>query len=140
MPTIPLTNAVSPNTAPQGPLPSLLRTPAGLALVEIQGTLNLPPESSDDAASSLHIGRLEFPALQSADDVTSEKPGAWMKKVYLYVGDRQRLVGEAKKLERPFAVVRRRDDEQSDGAQDELLEIMDVVKYKLHFGGRPEFV
>lgn len=73
-----------------------------------------------------------------------------MKRVYLYVGDNQRMVGECKKLGKPFAVLRRKEDgEATDavmgGAEDEAaakegeeLEIVEVVKHKLVFSGRPE--
>lgn len=72
-----------------------------------------------------------------------------MKRVYLYVGQHQRLVGEVKKLAKPLAVLqtrgagehaeesRRRLNEGEDGEQ-EALEIAGVVKYKVLFQGRPE--
>lgn len=69
-----------------------------------------------------------------------------MKRVYLYVGENQRMVGECKGLGRPFAVVRRREvggDEVMGGEEEgvgvgEELEIVEVVKYKIVFSGRPE--
>lgn len=66
-----------------------------------------------------------------------------MKKVYFYVGQHQRLTGELKKLPKPLAVVRRRDGTdavQHSGTVEEELEIADIIKWKIFFGGRPEFV
>lgn len=79
----------------------------------------------------------------------------WMKRVYLYVGKGQRMTGECKKLGRPLGVVRRRevgggdgggntdvrmgDGEEEDGrGQEEELEIVEVVRYKIVFSSRPE--
>jgi chromosome transmission fidelity protein 8 len=59
-----------------------------------------------------------------------------MKRVWLYVGANQRLVGEAKALAKPVAVLRRRDGEGE--AAGEALEVVEVVRYKLLFTGRPE--
>ena len=80
-----------------------------------------------------------------------------MKKVYLYVGKHQRLVGEVKKLVKAIAVVEMRqrqvngdlamgdangNDEdvlgRDDGVEREELEIVEIVKYKIMFSGRPE--
>ena len=116
------------------PLPSLLHTPAGLALIEIQGTLNVPEPAPNDP-SRQQIGRLEFPLLSPDQDAPADS--AWMKKVYFYVGDRQRLAGEVRELEKPLCVVRKRCGE--DGGNGDL-EVVDVVKWKIWFGSRPEFV
>ncbi|PFH60822.1 hypothetical protein XA68_10283 [Ophiocordyceps unilateralis] len=105
-------------------LPQLLQTPSGLALLELQGTVNLPSE-----ATSVEMGKLEFP-----DGADAE---SWMKPVHLYVGQHQRLTGEVKKLPKALAVVRRRDD--GAGQQQAAdLEVVDIVKYKLVFSNRPE--
>lgn len=62
-----------------------------------------------------------------------------MKQVYFYVGERQRLAGEVKKLEKPVGVMRKRENGTRDVEGGEL-EILDVVRWKLYFGSRPEFV
>ncbi|KAB5585959.1 putative sister chromatid cohesion protein Ctf8 [Coniochaeta sp. 2T2.1] len=126
-----------PPTTPQTPLPPLLHTPAGLAILELQGTINVP---DPDSFSSVPIGRLDFPAYNpNALDPTST---AWMKQVYMYVGQHQRLTGEVKKLPRALAVVRRRGEggerERAGEEEEEELEVVDVVKYKLVFSSRPE--
>lgn len=136
--------APEPNSSVNA-LPQLLHTPLGTALLEIQGTLNMTGNNAVDENTSDHdrddapVGRLEFPLL--TNDMPTNEPGPWMKKVYFYVGKNQRLVGEVKKLPTALAVLRRRDraNAEPSGAVDEL-EIVDVVQWKLYFGSRPEFV
>lgn len=148
MPTIPLHPSLSPPTPgsrPTNPLPSLLQTPTGLAILELQGTINAPddinqehdhsppPSNESPAAYETPLGKLMFPdysPLTGADDTK------WMKRVYLYVGRYQRMTGQVKKLGKPLAVLQRR-PEQTDGEGEEL-EIVEIVKYKLVFGNRPE--
>lgn len=129
MPSIPLhlvpKSAVS--RAPN-PLPELLQTPAGLAILEIQGTINLPPASP--SALTTPVGRLVFP-----DHTANSADKSWMKRVHLYVGQHQRLTGEVKKLPNPVAVIRKRDTGPGEG---EELEIAEVVYYKIVFSSRPE--
>ncbi|KAJ5670005.1 uncharacterized protein N7477_005368 [Penicillium maclennaniae] len=121
------------------PLPQLLQTPSGLALLELQGTINLPehePDTSPDGSPNLNapsvetpIGKIMFPdySLLNPDDTK------WMKRVYLYVGRYQRMTGEVKKLPRPIAVLQKRA-----GSEMEELEIVEVVRYKIFFKNRPE--
>ncbi|KAL2205415.1 hypothetical protein CC79DRAFT_1371226 [Sarocladium strictum] len=123
------------------PLPQLLQTPSGLALLELQGTINLPAQTdpADDSAppsslpEGIDVGRLEFP-----DYDPDAEGSAWMSRVHLYVGQHQRLTGEVKKLPKPLAVVRKRGggEMQNDGTED--LEVAEVVKYKILFSNRPE--
>ena len=128
--------ATSPNPA-SNPLPTLLQTPTGLAILEIQGTLNLPHSSSDDTA--LPVGKLVFPHYEPNDAAGSK---AWMKTVYLYVGKHQRLTGEVKKLPNAVAVVRKREIEEEEigvgRSGKEELEIVDIVEWKVVFSSRPE--
>ncbi|CAK7210425.1 hypothetical protein SCUCBS95973_000779 [Sporothrix curviconia] len=133
------------STAPN-PLPTLLQTPAGLALLELQGTINLPeaPLSDDDDGGgsdgdnitdaakpsfTVPIGRLQFP---DYDPATGAESTGWMRRVHLYIGQHQRLTGEVKKLPRPLAVVRRKGTNEAD------LEVVEVIHYKLLFSQRPE--
>lgn len=161
-----------PSTSHPPPnLPTLLRTPSGLALLELQGTVNFPSYTTDtttntstevntddnstysspsddtpqQSAPKNQIGRLIFP-----DYDPSSTDTAWMRRVYMYVGEHQRLMGEVKKLPMPIAVVRRRvadggirerggDGMEIDGEErEEGLEVVEVVKYKLVFTQRPE--
>ncbi|OAL50069.1 hypothetical protein IQ07DRAFT_45804 [Pyrenochaeta sp. DS3sAY3a] len=149
--------AVSNNPAAlENALPTLLHTPSGLALVEIQGTVHFPASTS---ASSTQIGKLVFPlynpAINGPDDVK------WMKRVYLYVGNGQRMSGECKKLAKPLAVIRKREsvgggggEERVEGAEgdgdvdmggvdgeegkQEELEIVEIVRFRIVFSLRPE--
>lgn len=88
------------------------------------------------------IGKLVFPDYSASDTASNT---AWMKRVYLYVGQHQRLTGEVKKLPKPMAVIRRRDtqrDAPADGqvevGVEEELEIVEIVRWKILFSSRPE--
>ena len=127
---------ISP-TGSSNPLPSLLRTPTGLALLEIQGTLHLPPSSPNEATPP--VGKLIFPHYDP-HDVTGSK--AWMKTVHLYVGKHQRLSGEVQKLPKAVAVIRKREVEfgnvDAGRAGEDDLEITEIVEWKVVFSSRPE--
>ena len=145
MPSVPL-HAPSKDRSQTGngfsnPLPQLLHTPSGLALLEIQGTINLPtPDISsheqDRHSGQTSIGRLVFPDYVAGDDPSEST--AWTKRVYLYVGLHQRLTGEVKKLVNPMAVIRKRTVDEIGNSESEELEIMEIVYYKVLFSTRPE--
>lgn len=63
-----------------------------------------------------------------------------MRKVHLYVGRHQRLTGEVKKLGKGkcIGVVRRVEGDGEGSGSEQGLEIVDVVRYKILFQGRPE--
>lgn len=90
------------------------------------------PDPSDGAVP---IGRVDFPDYRP--DALDPSSTTWMKQVYLYVGQHQRLTGEVKKLPKPVAVIRRRGEADEDEVAEEL-EVVDIVKYKLVFSHRPE--
>jgi chromosome transmission fidelity protein 8 len=140
MPTIPLHPRPSSTSSPtENPLPELLHTPSGLAILELQGTFHFPPSS--DPTGSTQLGKLVFPLYNpSINDPSDTK---WMKRVYFYVGKGQRLMGECKKLGKPLGIVRKveRDTEMGGvevGMREEELEIVEVVRYKIVFSNRPE--
>lgn len=113
-------------------LPQLLQTPSGLALLEIQGTLNLT--GHDPEAAAHPIARRAFPGYSAsapADDTS------WHKRVYLYVGKHQRLTGEVKRIQGGVGVLRRKDGDEGEGEGEEL-EIAEVVRWKVVFNSRPE--
>jgi chromosome transmission fidelity protein 8 len=136
------------------PLPYLLQTPSGLALLEIQGTLHtstvdLCSNDSDLAPTETPVGRLVFPLYNPNSPNLEDQ--SWMKRVYLYVGKHQRLTGEVKRLPKAIAVIQKReasvaDRMELDGKEfpseeaetGEQLEIVEVVKYKILFASRPE--
>ncbi|KAL9043497.1 MAG: hypothetical protein Q9214_003318, partial [Letrouitia sp. 1 TL-2023] len=133
MPTVPIRPPSEHRTLPIdgsiNPLPRLLHTPSGLALLEIQGTINMPAfapsnESDTSSPSSVPLGRLVFPDYSPTD--LSE---AWMKCVHLYVGRHQRMTGEVKKLPNPMAVLRRV-AKNAAGSENEELEIGEIIYYK----------
>jgi chromosome transmission fidelity protein 8 len=148
MPNVPLYPrplSFTNSSATENPLPQLLHTPSGLAILELQGTFHFPPSS--DATGSTQVGKLVFPLYDSALNGLDDTK--WMKRVYMYVGKGQRMTGECKKLGKPLAIVRKREraDAQGDvemgedtvgGATEEELEIAEVVRYKIVFSNRPE--
>lgn len=127
--------------AHQDPLPQLIQTPSGLAILEIQGTINFPNEAAenvDSSSSPTAIGKIVFPDYRD-DDPTGG--ASWMKRVHLYVGRHQRLTGEVKKLPSPLAVIRRKNshpDTVIDSSATEELEIAEIIYYKMLFSTRPE--
>lgn len=132
MPSIPIHIPKQSSNAPS-PLPQLLQTPGGLALVEIQGTIHVPnPDDTSDPTQN-QVGRLVFPLYDASlppEDV------AWMKRVELFVGKHQKLTGEVRKLPKPYGILRKM--EISEDKPEESLEIVDIVKYKIIFSRRPE--
>lgn len=141
MPSIPLyppAQRTSPlsSTVLINPLPSLLRTPTGLALLEIQGTIHSSgislssdtgndndshdhnhsdphntagPDASTDNGVSNQAKSTQIGRLVFPDYVEgSTDDKKWMKRVYLYIGKHQRMGGEVRELRRPVGVVRRR--------------------------------
>ncbi|KAL1998545.1 hypothetical protein VTN02DRAFT_5979 [Thermoascus thermophilus] len=166
MPSIPLHPRAlrDPSHTPSdNPLPQLLQTPSGLAILEIQGIINIPSAEgdqgihggSDDPAAGgssgavfeTPIGRLMFPDYAPQNPADDTK---WMKRVYLYVGRYQRMTGEVKKLAKPLAVIQRRrkpaagaGDTEAEGNGNgngdvDELEIVEIVKHKIVFQSRPE--
>lgn len=134
----------SSNKSPAtSPLPRTVQTPSGLALLELQGIINLPKDAEGEPLGNFNFGRLVFPDYRP-DAIGS----AWMKRVYLYIGQHQRLNGEVKKLPKALAVIRRKSGSGSDAdgeavmaegdGQSESLEVVEIIKYKLMFAGRPE--
>ena len=118
----------------ENPLPRLLQTPSGLAIVEVQGTIHIPRAAGTGETLA---GKLIFPSYsgQNGPDDLS-----WMKRVYLYVGKHQRLTGEVKKLGRPIAVIRKKEitDESMQLDGEEQVEIVEIVRHKVMFSQRPE--
>lgn len=136
-------HAPLPDRQPElpNPLPQLIQTPSGLALLELQGTINLPQGKDGAPLSDVHIGRIDFPDYDP-DDVAGGT--AWMKRVHMFIGQHQRLTGEVKKLPKAIAVVKKRPNKMEYGSggahmeEGENLEVVEIIKYKLMFGNRPE--
>jgi hypothetical protein len=147
MPTIPVypPSDASKSSSISNPLPQLLQTPTGLALLELQGTIHVPVASEDDKKEGANgdnfdslgiatpVGKLLFPMYSPSNP---KEDTAWMKRVYLYVGKHQRLTGEVKKLPKPMAIMCKRPKASNEGADE--LEIVEIVKHKIVFSQRPE--
>ncbi|KAI2611467.1 uncharacterized protein GGS25DRAFT_482847 [Hypoxylon fragiforme] len=137
---------LNPGATVSNPLPQLIQTPAGLALLELQGSINFPETGDNDEGNpkEIDIGHLTFPEYNFNTPDPSNT--SWMNRIHLYVGEHQRLTGEVKKLPKAMAIIRKRakPDEDIDMADDqskvtiEDLEIVEIVKYKLVFSSRPE--
>lgn len=126
----------------ENPLPKILQTPLGLAIIEIQGTIHAPlaedpgtDNNGEAMASTIHVGRLEFPLYDG-----SSAEGPWMKSVYLYVGKHQRLTGEIKKLAKPLMVLSttKTDIQPALDSTEGQLGINAVIRHKILFSSRPE--
>ncbi|KAF2093196.1 hypothetical protein NA57DRAFT_48738 [Rhizodiscina lignyota] len=118
------------------PLPKLLQTPSGLAIVEIQGTIHTPTATESQNAGETLAGKLVFPNFSNQNPPEDQ---SWMKRVYFYVGKHQRLTGEVKKLGKPIGVLRKKemgDAMEVDG--EEQLEVREIIRYKIVFSQRPE--
>jgi chromosome transmission fidelity protein 8 len=145
MPTVPLYPRPTPISPPtENPLPHLLHTPSGLAILELQGTFHFPTPTN--ASGSTQLGKLVFPLYNPTINDPSDTK--WMKRVYLYVGKGQRMTGECKKLGKPLGVARMvakaaedtimgSVEDEAEG-KEEALEIVEVVRYKIVFSSRPE--
>ncbi|MCJ1472014.1 hypothetical protein MMC13_000658 [Lambiella insularis] len=97
----------------------------------------MPSTSSFELRDSTLVGRLSFPDYSPANPA---EDAAWQKKVYLYVGRHQRLTGEVKKLAKPLGLIRRRVKGHSNGevTDEDELEILEIVSWKIVFSSRPE--
>ncbi|CRG92255.1 hypothetical protein PISL3812_09312 [Talaromyces islandicus] len=167
MPSVPLfpphkTGSSSSSQNAFSPLPPLLQTPSGLAILELQGTINIPSSAATDKDGTVddesnypdkdtldgkttietELGRLMFPDYIDGMDVDNNTK--WMKRAYLFVGRYQRMTGEVKKLAKPLAVIQRRQRaspspaEIGKGEGGDELEIVEIIKYKIVFASRPE--
>jgi len=131
MPSIPITMPAKANGSTESnPLPNILQTPSGLAILEIQGSLNSTLHT--EPGSNLPVGKLDFPLYDSKAPASDT---AWQKRVHLYVGKHQRLTGEVKKLPQAVAVLRKI---PGDSAGGQALEVAEIIYYKVLFASRPE--
>jgi chromosome transmission fidelity protein 8 len=131
MPVVPIDTSLTSTTPHANPLPPLLHTPAGLAILELQGTLHTPSGELD--ATSIDVGQLVFPLF---DPSAPSEDLAWTKKVYIYVGKNQRMTGSVKKLDKALAVLKRDDAADQDGKAGDV-KILGIVKWRIVFSARP---
>ncbi|ODV95680.1 hypothetical protein PACTADRAFT_50368 [Pachysolen tannophilus NRRL Y-2460] len=116
---------------------SLIDTPGGLAILEIQGVLNLPTKLNsthqllDDTAIDSDLVRqaIKFGDLQLEDN----------NKATLYIGKSQRLVGTVESIDPPLGVLKfsnhvENDENKNSSSKIEMIEIVDK---KIVFRTRP---
>lgn len=122
-------------------VPSILKTPTGLLLIEVQGTLHIGQKALV-SSGSLGLDANETVSKASHDligvfDFSELEKGG--KEIVLNVDRHQRLRGKVVKLKDPIAIVRT--DAVSDSTNpDEAPEIpiIDIVEFKAVFSNMPE--
>lgn len=142
MPTVSIHPPVDSRSTGPSNLPELIQTPLGLAILELQGTINFPQPEISDGEGNVTVGRLVFP---DYDPTTGAAQDGWQKRIWFYIGH-QRLMGEVKKLPKPLGVLRRapadtlakEQREQSNDHSLDDLEVAEIIKWKLVFSSRPE--
>lgn len=127
----------------------------GNILLEIQGDL-IAPEYDDNIQSTKDSGddldtNSKYLKLQSDDDdftiKTALKIGKLeldeaQKKVTLYIGTSQRLLGDLKKINPPLGLMRFENQNENNNGNNgnsmgKKVEIVDVIRWKIIFSGRP---
>lgn len=122
-------------------VPSILKTPTGLLLIEVQGTLHIGQKALV-SSGSLGLDANETVSKASHDligvfDFSELEKGG--KEIVLNVDQHQRLRGKIVKLKDPIAILRT--DAISDSTNpDEPPEIpiVDIVEFKAVFSNMPE--
>lgn len=123
----------SPQQQPseQDGAPQFIATPDGVALLEIQGTLNLPTKITtdhemitiDDVHKLVKIGNLEI----DGDRLT------------LFIGTSQRLLGVVEKIDPPFGLLKfpKLDGEENGGESNQKVEMVNIIDKRVVFKHRP---
>lgn len=131
-----------PKTLPDGSC--FVLTPYGLSIIEIQGELNLPASapSADTSADIDPEYMANFAKVDSVYDaikfgrmVFDEKD---QKKVVLFIGKLQRLLGVVESLREPLGVLKvpqrsLEDEDTTEGG----IEMIDIIDKKIIFRQRP---
>jgi chromosome transmission fidelity protein 8 len=118
--------------------PFTISTPRGNAILEIQGLLNMPDAkptglAAQEEAKFLELEDHMFPADDDTSAIRFGKLELEGNKATLLIGNSQRLIGDLKEIKPPLALIKF-DNNDNEGSQ---VEIIDVIKYKLVFTGRP---
>lgn len=118
---------------------SLITTPHGLCIMELQGDLNLPDHVFEGATSHDEDGEPDFITINDVIDAAKfgrlEFDERDPTKAVLLVGKSQRLIGNIVNLDKPLGVLRVPMNRQ-EGASDPI-KMMDVLKKKIIFNNRP---
>lgn len=107
---------------------NVISTPFGLAIIEIQGELNIPEIASseenpdnlkvDDLYTAVKFGKL---IVDPVDD----------SKVTLFIGTSQRMLGRIVKIDPPLGVLKINANDKNE------MKMIDVIKKKIIFKDRP---
>lgn len=135
-------------------LPQILKTPSGVALVELQGTVHRGQKPLAKSSLELDLGNEEDHNGMEEDNDNSGPHlvgtidfGDDGKSATLIVGKHQRLIGKIVKLKNPLAVLQMAGPDVSElgptqlsqGAVDNVdIPIIEVVTHKVVFDKRPE--
>lgn len=111
--------------------PHVVTTALGNALLEIQGELILPGEKPEILTAEEQDNYTQLDGVLWA--VKLGKLELEGNKAVLYIGTSQRLLGEVKTVDPPLALLRFPEDSNND----DLIEMVDVIKHKIIFTGRP---
>lgn len=131
-------------------LPSVLHTPSGLALIEIQGKIHIGNRPLIQSALDLqHLTDEDTEDQCSIDSGQQKKLGTVEfldngKDVCLVIGKHQRLRGKISELKTPLAVLKLNAGDETGSAEQQgdgdirTIPILEVIKYKILFNLRPE--
>lgn len=136
--------------------PNLITTPYGLALLEIQGELNLPHTKPDIPLDQLlPLDQEKMKNFVTVDDIYDAVKFGHLQfdskdelKVTLFIGKSQRLIGNVVKLDIPLGVLKipvKKEvpsgdgdaDMDMDGDVDQNIQMIDIVRAKMIFKQRP---
>ncbi|CCE72624.1 Piso0_000211 [Millerozyma farinosa CBS 7064] len=117
----------------------IITTPFGLALLDIQGELNIPDHVNEEADSipggtgaHITIDEIYHAVRVGKLHINENNP----REATLLVGKSQKLIGTVDDLKPPLAVMRIPDREQGTQAG-EPVKIVDVLRKKVVFKNRP---
>lgn len=112
--------------------PLVVTTPQGNVIMEIQGELIQPtfkPEglTTEEEAKYVQLEDLNYAVKVGRLQLDGDK-------ATLFIGTSQRLLGDVKKLNPPLGVLKL---PQTADNQDEKIQMVDVIRQKIIFTGRP---
>lgn len=130
-------------------LPSLLKTPSGLALIELQGRINVGSNSLIASALDLERDTEDVSCSPAFDSTVTRHLGdvefVENNEVLLNIGNRQLLRGKIVELKPPLAVLDMQQasmtrTQMSQAKETEKLDIpvLEVIRHQILFNNRPE--
>lgn len=133
---------------------NLITTPYGLALLEIQGELNLPHTKPDIPLNQLlPLDQEKMKNFITVDDIYDAVKFGHLQfdekddlRVTLFIGKSQRLIGNVAKLDVPLGVLKvplkqearnGHGDVDMDEEEEQEIQMVDIVRAKMIFKQRP---